>query len=150
MSSLLYIVFSMFSSFFYYFFFLMIRRPPRSTLFPYTTLFRSPGRLPVPPALSVRHAPVRNGRARAPARGRPARRLPPVLTSGQRSGRRAEDPQDVVPRRRVPEIAQVPAVRVHHHAGTHRLLELVERFPAGEKIVGVVDDVHARVAAEVA
>src|SRR5690348_8003296 len=25
-------------------FFLMIRRPPRSTLFPYTTLFRSPGR----------------------------------------------------------------------------------------------------------
>src|SRR5256885_6647916 len=25
------------------FFFLMIRRPPRSTLFPYTTLFRSPG-----------------------------------------------------------------------------------------------------------
>src|SRR3712207_8139144 len=26
------------------FFFLMIRRPPRSTLFPYTTLFRSQGR----------------------------------------------------------------------------------------------------------
>src|ERR1022692_3469606 len=29
------------SSNFCYFFFLMIRRPPRSTLFPYTTLFRS-------------------------------------------------------------------------------------------------------------
>src|SRR3712207_6927123 len=28
-------------------FFLMIRRPPRSTLFPYTTLFRSPRR-PIP------------------------------------------------------------------------------------------------------
>src|SRR3712207_6955367 len=27
-----------------FFFFLMIRRPPRSTLFPYTTLFRSPPR----------------------------------------------------------------------------------------------------------
>src|SRR3712207_4164890 len=27
------------------FFFLMIRRPPRSTLFPYTTLFRSPPRV---------------------------------------------------------------------------------------------------------
>src|ERR1051325_12234917 len=27
--------------FFCFFFFLMIRRPPRSTLFPYTTLFRS-------------------------------------------------------------------------------------------------------------
>src|SRR6202041_3686885 len=30
---------------FYYFFFLMIRRPPRSPLFPYTTLFRSSGNL---------------------------------------------------------------------------------------------------------
>src|SRR5438270_13742005 len=28
-------------SFYVFFFFLMIRRPPRSTLFPYTTLFRS-------------------------------------------------------------------------------------------------------------
>src|SRR5215475_15367719 len=28
------------------FFFLMIRRPPRSTLFPYTTLFRSPPGMP--------------------------------------------------------------------------------------------------------
>src|SRR5579884_4409391 len=27
--------------FFFFFFFLMIRRPPRSTLFPYTTLFQS-------------------------------------------------------------------------------------------------------------
>src|SRR5215211_8803265 len=32
-----------------FFFFLMIRRPPRSTLFPYTTLFRST--LPLAPAL---------------------------------------------------------------------------------------------------
>src|SRR5690348_18407475 len=32
-------IFSLF--FFLFFFFLMIRRPPRSTLFPYTTLFRS-------------------------------------------------------------------------------------------------------------
>src|SRR5436190_16313586 len=30
-------------SLFFFFFFLMIRRPPRSTLFPYTTLFRSGG-----------------------------------------------------------------------------------------------------------
>src|SRR6267142_7217006 len=27
--------------YFFFFFFLMIRRPPRSTLFPYTTLFRA-------------------------------------------------------------------------------------------------------------
>src|SRR3712207_8794681 len=31
------------------FFFLMIRRPPRSTLFPYTTLFRSPRSVAVCP-----------------------------------------------------------------------------------------------------
>src|SRR2546423_9067515 len=31
----------MFTFIFFFFFFLMIRRPPRSTLFPYTTLFRS-------------------------------------------------------------------------------------------------------------
>src|SRR2546430_10017557 len=32
----------------FFFFFLMIRRPPRSTLFPYTTLFRSFEGLPQP------------------------------------------------------------------------------------------------------
>src|SRR6267143_741068 len=37
--------------FVFLFFFLMIRRPPRSTLFPYTTLFRSrPGTRRTPPA----------------------------------------------------------------------------------------------------
>src|SRR5215469_18318590 len=34
-------VVSIFGCFCLFFFFLMIRRPPRSTLFPYTTLFRS-------------------------------------------------------------------------------------------------------------
>src|SRR2546429_3407623 len=33
--------FFLFPLFIFFFFFLMIRRPPRSTLFPYTTLFRS-------------------------------------------------------------------------------------------------------------
>src|SRR5712671_7814196 len=39
-----FVVFGVFTSsrfFLLFFFFLMIRRPPRSTLFPYTTLFRS-------------------------------------------------------------------------------------------------------------
>src|SRR3712207_6964995 len=36
-----------------YFFFLMIRRPPRSTLFPYTTLFRSE------PGLTIAAVPPR-------------------------------------------------------------------------------------------
>src|SRR5256885_11262671 len=35
----------------FFFFFLMIRRPPRSTLFPYTTLFRS--QIEEPPVASV-------------------------------------------------------------------------------------------------
>src|SRR5688572_31993795 len=35
---------------FSFFFFLMIRRPPRSTLFPYTTLFRSSGRSRIVPS----------------------------------------------------------------------------------------------------
>src|SRR6185436_20885865 len=46
-----------------FFFFLMIRRPPRSTLFPYTTLFRSrgwPRRVPVPAAR--RRCPSRRDR----------------------------------------------------------------------------------------
>src|SRR5689334_24946527 len=43
LSLLLSFFFSLFCSLFFtfFFFFLMIRRPPRSTLFPYTTLFRS-------------------------------------------------------------------------------------------------------------
>src|SRR5438552_17184710 len=45
------------------FFFLMIRRPPRSTLFPYTTLFRSPDPWtptlrPVIDQAGLRHIPV--------------------------------------------------------------------------------------------
>src|SRR5256886_13593325 len=39
---------------FHVLFFLMIRRPPRSTLFPYTTLFRSPLRQRYHPHLSGR------------------------------------------------------------------------------------------------
>src|SRR5688572_33187525 len=35
------VIVALLSRLYTYFFFLMIRRPPRSTLFPYTTLFRS-------------------------------------------------------------------------------------------------------------
>src|SRR5438874_11248763 len=48
---------------FFFFFFLMIRRPPRSTLFPYTTLFRSRPTLRREPA-SARRVLRRAGRAR--------------------------------------------------------------------------------------
>src|SRR5947208_15306928 len=43
----IYHIFVLLYSYFYFFFFLMIRRPPRSTLFPYTTLFRSRSANPV-------------------------------------------------------------------------------------------------------
>src|SRR5712692_11178607 len=39
---------------YYFFFFLMIRRPPRSTLFPYTTLFRSSAEQPMVPRAEFR------------------------------------------------------------------------------------------------
>src|SRR2546430_3457382 len=42
----------------------MIRRPPRSTLFPYTTLFRSRGRAPQPHAVCVPRCA--DGRGRDP------------------------------------------------------------------------------------
>src|SRR5215469_18631904 len=46
------------SFFFFFFFFLMIRRPPRSTLFPYTTLFPISARLAALPfSTSSRSAP---------------------------------------------------------------------------------------------
>src|SRR5256885_12120269 len=51
-----------FRRYFFFFFFLMIRRPPRSTLFPYTTLFRSLPR------------PRRGGRQRGRGRPGPRRR----------------------------------------------------------------------------
>src|SRR2546430_8307380 len=44
-----------------FFFFLMIRRPPRSTLFPYTTLFRSRAR-----RVPARHRRLRSLRADGP------------------------------------------------------------------------------------
>src|SRR2546427_806136 len=50
-----------------FFFFLMIRRPPRSTLFPYTTLFRSRGK----DGVGVLWAVPRSGRLDPPVRRSP-------------------------------------------------------------------------------
>src|SRR2546422_8266032 len=60
---------------FFLFFFLMIRRPPRSTLFPYTTLFRSLLSLAAQRGDSMLgHDPVRQeARARHGGAGRQAR-----------------------------------------------------------------------------
>src|SRR3712207_8319876 len=69
----------------------MIRRPPRSTLFPYTTLFRSPHARP-PARAGGRRAPRPRGRRpwstrrtpRGGRRGRPSR-------SARRRGSRSEE-----------------------------------------------------------
>src|SRR5436305_11188255 len=65
--------------FFFFFFFLMIRLPPRSTLFPYTTLFRS-----------RRSSRAANGPLHRPARVRTAADRAP----GVRGLRRRMEPQD--------------------------------------------------------
>src|SRR3712207_8647606 len=69
-------------------FVLMIRRPPRSTLFPYTTLFRSSG------------AALRAGRRVPPRRRRPRPDLP-ALGARRRPRRRGgrQPPRVDVPRR---------------------------------------------------
>src|SRR2546425_8900994 len=59
----------------FFFFFLMIRRPPRSTLFPYTTLFRSSARRGA--------APVRRARVGGPEA--------PVHDAGDRPAGRSEE-----------------------------------------------------------
>src|SRR5438874_9961291 len=50
----------------YFIFFLMIRRPPRSTLFPYTTLFRSRGVARVAVFLRLELAELGDRRCQAP------------------------------------------------------------------------------------
>src|SRR2546430_1560972 len=65
-----------------FFFFLMIRRPPRSTLFPYTTLFRSLSRRWPSPPLSSARPPRPPSRAPPPVRLSPPPRRPPPATSG--------------------------------------------------------------------
>src|SRR3712207_7451633 len=69
----------------YVFFFLMIRRPPRSTLFPYTTLFRSPQR---PPTTTARTSAT-------PRRRSPLPRAPARLRRAALSGDRGPRPTEV-------------------------------------------------------
>src|SRR5256885_8661861 len=52
---------------YFFFFFLMIRRPPRSTLFPYTTLFRSVADRAAPRRHQSRRHPRGGGQGRAGA-----------------------------------------------------------------------------------
>src|SRR3712207_6971560 len=64
----------------------MIRRPPRSTLFPYTALFRSRGR-------AARQHDRQRG-AHYPPADRHRRRLPEPALAAQEPGRGDEDAED--------------------------------------------------------
>src|SRR5439155_6258036 len=73
-----------------FFFFLMLRRPPRSTLFPYTTLFRSKPAPQTPPRTRARLGQrTRLGAHRRDPRARGARReaRPGVRHVDRRAGR---------------------------------------------------------------
>src|SRR2546430_6590187 len=65
----------------------MIRRPPRSTLFPYTTLFRS---AQSPPANPVGSAPLPRPAPVSPLVPRPQQRVLPARSSGRRQIRSEE------------------------------------------------------------
>src|SRR3712207_8222137 len=80
----------------------MIRRPPRSTLFPYTTLFRSRSRRTPPPerTATARHprgrrvcapAPRSGGGSAAPVHTLVPRRPAPAPVPGRRDTARSEE-----------------------------------------------------------
>src|SRR5215510_8522728 len=119
--------------FLFFFFFLMIRRPPRSTLFPYTTLFRSaggelciagahchwPGAPSSPADLESVHAraaqrdacedPARLDRDSAVQRRLPRSNAVDELCCHEPGGQRAGRPSGVAPRNGVP--SEVAAAR---------------------------------------
>src|SRR2546428_13279986 len=129
---------------FLFFFFLMIRRPPRSPLFPYTTLFRSGSALPRPNAHrrgrrqpsvdcrpsdnSARDVLVERGwRLLSEKRHAGRRPLPPGTTYDDASpaGRRKPAVPANLARRR-------PTVRRLRHPQLSRLRDLARRRQAGD------------------
>src|SRR3990167_263263 len=93
----------------------MIRRPPRSTLFPYTTLFRSIGGPPDPRA-DRRALPRRPARPLAPAALQRALRVPqPFRSSHVRARRRSPAPRaHPLARRRPHPVRTPPTARAGH------------------------------------
>src|SRR6266436_8225757 len=118
----------------FFFFFLMIRRPPRSTLFPYTTLFRSDGSPPGAPCLvavrgrrhSLVHQPVHVWVVVPCVVGAPKSRRRPGLGKTRR-GRRVGVPrvqEGVEPARASALVvqAEVDLVELNVHPGDPELL----------------------------
>src|SRR6266487_6793118 len=95
-----------------FFFFLMIRRPPRSTLFPYTTLFRSAA--PRLPRLRRTAAPRRAGPVLALLAASPG----PPVRPGLEPGRPAAAAAGLAGRFHRPSRGPArPRPRLHHDHG---------------------------------
>src|SRR6266850_5506675 len=127
-------------SLFFFFFFLMIRRPPRSTLFPYTTLFRSPR-----PASPLRA--LLDG-LRRPPRGAAHRRAGRQGTRVQRGG---EDRGGGCPEAdRVPDRAALARAGRPRAGGDH-LFALLPSHPAAgrRQRLGPARDAHRLAAAAI-
>src|SRR5258708_33638541 len=75
-------------------FFLMIRRPPRSTLFPYTTLFRSYFRHVSPCGLQWNGIPTQNSRCRE--RSYAQRRAPVPVARSEEHTSELQSPDHLV------------------------------------------------------
>src|SRR2546429_5879067 len=80
------------TNFLCFFFFLMIRRPPRSTLFPYTTLFRSFARANPEAPRVLAHVPV----LLPPTPGVTLRRVGQLLVRKHRALQSQEDAQSTL------------------------------------------------------
>src|SRR5258708_22328909 len=89
-----------------FFFFLMIRRPPRPTLFPYTTLFRSGALVVRVPAHLARRVRRQSRRPRLLPRPASNRHAPSV--------RWKPDPPTLDGGKKVPHFRRTPQHRRHH------------------------------------
>src|SRR5256886_5301950 len=131
----------------------MIRRPPRSTLFPYTTLFRSRSRGAAAP-LRAAGAAARRGRPGGTAAGRglhPGARVRHAAHRRRRTGTRpaADDPRGPVAHPRRHPLSHAPArmisrfelhiaLRYLRSRRASRLLSLITVIAVGGVTVGVL------------
>src|SRR5919205_35722 len=135
----------MFLHLFLFFFFLMIRRPPRSTLFPYTTLFRSA----VGDEPRADRALVEGGGADAADDGVSITQLAQAAERGQQQRaphaapalrlQHAGRPEEVPVRALVGGEADEPAF-AHGDEDRHRLAPEPDRNLVGPRLTEVVPD----------
>src|SRR2546427_12735843 len=114
---------------FFFFFFLMIRRPPRSTLFPYTTLFRSDQR--------AADRGRRDGLLSRAARRAPGSRCRASLPGRNEAGRlrlyQRDDPPAPALREPVQPVPALPGVRVGPGADRSRARPLARDRDRAER-----------------